>query len=127
MNENVKVNDGGGLYDSIGLIDSLILDCNNGMKALISGSPLEYAATAVQMVQKLGTLRDGIKNEKESLEQQIKELRSLLNNEEGVEENAAGSVCDTLDGTMGSGEERIRDAFAPAGGGLEKGTGDDSP
>ena len=127
MNENVKVNDGGGLYDSIGLIDSLILDCNNGMKALISGSPLEYAAVTVGMVQKLGELKRSIKSDMESLEQQIKELRSLLNNEEGVEENAAGSVCDALDGTMGSGEERIRDAFAPAGGGLERSAGDDSP
>lgn len=122
MNEGIKVNDGGGLFDSLGLIDSLIVDCEKGMKALISGSPLEYAAVTVGMVQKLGRLKEGVKKDTEEMEKQIRELRALLPQEEG-QEDAAGFVCDTLDGTMGSGEERLRDAVAAAGGGLEQDPG----
>ena len=110
--EKLKVNDGGGLFDSAGLIDSMIVDCNNMTKALVSGNYVEYAMLNVGMVQKLNELKKGIKNDTDSLLKQLEELK-------GVEGNAAGPVCDTLDGTMGSGEERIRDAFAPAGGGLE--------
>jgi hypothetical protein len=119
MNEGIKVNDGGGLFDGLGLIDSLIVDCEKGMKALISGSPLEYAAVTVGMVQKLGRLKEGVKKDTEEMEKQIRELRALLPQEEG-QEDAAGFVCDTLDGTMGSGEERLRDAVLPEGGGLEQ-------
>ena len=123
MNEDIKVNDGGGLFDSLGLIDSLIVDCEKGMKALVAGSPLEYAAVTVGMVQKLGELKKGVRNDTEDLKKQIRELRELLQEERG-QENAAGSVCDTLDGTLGGGEERLRDAVLPEGGGLEQDPGD---
>lgn len=122
MNEDIKVNDGGGLFDSLGLIDSLIVDCEKGMKALVAGSPLEYAAVTVGMVQKLGELKKGVRNDTEDLKKQIRELRELL--EERGQEDAAGSVCDTLDGTLGGGEERLRDAVLPEGGGLEQDPGD---
>ena len=122
MNEDIKVNDGGGLFDSLGLIDSLIVDCEKGMKTLVAGSPLEYAAVTVGMVQKLGELKKGVRNDTEDLKKQIRELRELL--EERGQENAAGSVCDTLDGTLGGGEERLRDAVLPEGGGLEQDPGD---
>ena len=115
----IKVNDGGGLFDSLGLIDSLIVDCEKGMKALVAGSPLEYAAVTVGMVQKLGRLKEGVRNDAEGQARQIRELRELLQEERG-QENAAGSVCDTLDGTLGGGEERLRDAVLPEGGGLEQ-------
>ena len=118
MNEDIRVNDGGGLFDSPGLIDSLIVDCEKGMKALMAGSPLEYAAVTVGMVQKLGRLKEGVKRDTEEMEKQIRELRALLPQEEEGQEIAAGSVCDPLDGEMGSGEERLRDAVAAAGGGL---------
>jgi len=119
----IKVNDGGGLMDNLGMIDSLIVDCEKGMKALLAGSPLEYAAITVQMVKKLGLLKAGVRNDTEDLKKQIRELRKLLQEERG-QEDAAGSVCDTLDGTMGSGEERLRDAVLPEGGGLEQDPGD---
>ena len=120
---DVKVNDGGGLFDSPGLIDSLIVDCERGMKALLAGSPLEYAATTLGMVQKLGELKKGVKNEKEGLEKQIRELRELLE-KGGQDGKAAGFVCDPLDGALGGGEERLRDAVLPEGGGLEQDPGD---
>lgn len=119
----MKINDGGGLFDSPGLIDSLIVDCERGMKALLAGSPLEYAATTVGMVQKLGELKKGIKNEKEGLEKQIRELTELLE-KGGQDGKGAGFVCDPLDGALGGGEERLRDAVLPEGGGLEQDPGD---
>ena len=115
----INVNDGGGLFDSPGLIDSLIVDCEKGMKALMAGSPLEYAAVTLGMVQKLGELKKGVKNEKEDLEKQIRELRALLE-KGGQDGESAGSVCDPLDGALGGGEERLRDAVLPEGGGLEQ-------
>ena len=72
MNEDIKVNDGGGLFDSLGLIDSLIVDCEKGMKALVAGSPLEYAAVTVGMVQKLGELKKGVRNDTDALKKQIR-------------------------------------------------------
>ena len=36
--KDIQVNDGGGFLDNIGLIDSLIVDCNNSTKALVSGN-----------------------------------------------------------------------------------------
>lgn len=124
MNEDIKVNDGGGLLNNLGMIDSLIVDCEKGMKALMNGSPLEYAAITVEMVKKLGLLKGGVRNDTEALQQQISELRALVGMAEGGQENAAGSVCDTLDGTLGGGEERLRDAVLPEGGGLEQDPGD---
>lgn len=119
----IKVNDGGGLMDNLGMIDSLIVDCERGMKALLAGSPLEYAAITVQMVKKLGLLKAGVRNDTEDLKKQIRELLELLQEERG-QEDAAGSVCDTLDGTLGGGKERLRDAVLPEGGGLEQDPGD---
>ena len=118
MSEGITVNDGGGLMDNLGMIDSLIVDCERGMKALLAGSPLEYAAITVEMVKKLGLLKAGVRNDTEDLQRQRDELRKRL--ETGGQENAAGSVCDTLDGKLGSGEERLRDAVAAASGGLEQ-------
>ena len=81
------------------------------------------AGVTVGMVQKLGRLKEGVRNDAEGQARQIRELRELLQEERG-QENAAGSVCDTLDGTMGGGEERLRDAVLPEGGGLEQDPGD---
>lgn len=117
--KDLPVNDGGGLMNNLGMIDSLIVDCEKGMKALLAGSPLEYAAITVEMVKKLGLLKAGVKNDTEGLQRQVDDLKRLLE-AEGGQEDAAGSVCDTLDGTMGGREERLRDAVLPEGGGLEQ-------
>lgn len=126
MNEDIKVNDGGGLFDSLGLIDSLIVDCEKGMKALVAGSPLEYAAITVGMVQKLGELKKGVRNDTEDLKKQIRELRRILQMQEegGQDGETAGSIHHPLDGALGGGEERLRDAVLPEGGGLEQDPGD---
>lgn len=77
INGDVTVNDGGGLLDSSGLIDSLIVDCNGLTKSLIDNQFIQFANTLVQMVQKLSNLKKGIKADQDSLMEQVKELRKL--------------------------------------------------
>ena len=77
INGDVTVNDGGGLLDSSGLIDSLIVDCNGLTKSLIDNQFIQFASTLVQMVQKLSNLKKGIKSDHDSLREQIKELKKL--------------------------------------------------
>lgn len=74
MNENIKVNDGGGLYDNLGIIDMLIIDCNELPKDLINGQNIRFCSRISQMAQKLAKLKEGVKNDTESLKEQIKEL-----------------------------------------------------
>ena len=76
LNENPPVNDGGGLYDSIGLIDTLIVDCNDLPKALFDGQNVRFCGLVVQMVQKLAQLKEGVKNDLESAYRRIDELQN---------------------------------------------------
>ena len=79
ITEKPPVNDGGGLYDSEGLINSLIVDCNSIVGQLISGKYVGFCSLAVQMVQKLGLLKDGMQKDRKSLLDQIAELRKINN------------------------------------------------
>lgn len=72
-----KVNDGGGLFDSIGLIDSLIADCNETVKQVVSGNYLLFCARVVEMVQKLTQLKDGVSNDTKYLKKEISDLKKL--------------------------------------------------
>lgn len=76
--QKIPVNDGGGLFDSIGLIDTMTIDCNEILKAIASGQYVRFAALIVGMVQKLGSLRNGVKNDMESLQKQIEEYKRLI-------------------------------------------------
>ena len=63
---DLTVNDGKGLLDNNGLIDSLIADCNTVVKRLASGEYIAFCALITGMVQKLVNLKAGIKNEADS-------------------------------------------------------------
>lgn len=71
---DITVNDGGGLYDSAGMIESLIIDCNSIVKSIFSGEYIGFCAKAVEMVQKLAVLKQGVNSNIESLQKQIDEL-----------------------------------------------------
>ena len=58
--EKITVNDGKGFYDFKGLIDTLILDCNELPKDLMGGNNVAFCNRLVQMVQKLVNLKDGL-------------------------------------------------------------------
>ena len=83
MQEKPPVNDGGGLFDSDGIIDTLIVDCNEIPKALSSGEYVRFCNIIVQMVQRLALLRSGIKNDAESMRKQIEELKEILHKQGG--------------------------------------------
>lgn len=65
-----------GLYNNLGLIDTLIVDCDTLLDILIKGKGhrLAFSTKLMEMVQKLSNLRDGVKNDTESLKKQIEEL-----------------------------------------------------
>lgn len=77
MTQRIPVNDGGGLYDNAGLCDTLIADCNNLVKQAMSGQYLQFCNTVVGMVQKLGNLKSGIKNDLASKDATIEELKRM--------------------------------------------------
>ena len=68
-----KINEDG-LMDSIGMIDSLILDCNELPKLQMTGQFVLYCARIVEMVKKLGMLKDGVKHDTEALQKQVEDL-----------------------------------------------------
>ena len=116
MQDEIKVNDGGGLMDSCGMIDSLILDCNNSVKALVEGNYISFCNKMSEMVKKMALLKDGVKKDIQTRDQHIKELEIMLN---GGEVSASGPVCDTLDRAVAGGYERLSDVIFAESGGLE--------
>lgn len=73
--EQIPVNDGGGLYDRDGMIDGLIVDCEEVMKAIMAGSGIRLAALLVEMVQKLSALKKGVAEEVGVLTQERDQAR----------------------------------------------------
>ena len=80
---DITVNDGGGLYDSAGLIDSLIVDCNELPKDLMNDQNIRFCNRLVQMVQKLHELKNGLENVLKSKDEVISELNKALDEQEG--------------------------------------------
>ena len=76
--EKPPVNNGKGLLDNIGLIDSLINDANNGVKMLINGQFLPWCGIMAQMGQKLLNLKKGVQNDISSRDDEIKELAAQI-------------------------------------------------
>ena len=77
--EKISVNDGSGLYDNLGLIDTLIEDCNMIPKILFSGNNVQFCSKIVEMVQKLINLKTGIENDMNGYKRQISDLRQMVN------------------------------------------------
>jgi hypothetical protein len=85
----VAVNDGKGLFDSDGLIDSLIVDINDITKLLVSGQYIAYCNKIGAVAQKLVTLKNGVKNDISSRDKQIAELNDIISK---INEEKAGDV-----------------------------------
>lgn len=73
--DHMEVNDGNGLFDAEGLIDSLIVDTNETVKSITGGNYIGWCKYNVQMVQKLAALKKGVTEEQAEREKQIEELR----------------------------------------------------
>lgn len=74
---DMKVNDGGGLWDNEGLVDTLIVDLNRLPKLLMDGQYIAACNTVATMGQRLQNLKEGIKNDSEAKQAQIDELGKL--------------------------------------------------
>ena len=74
MEEKIPVNDGKGLMDNLGMIDSIIVDCNTLPRLLMDNKNVAFCAKIVEMVQKLSLLRDGVEHDVSELQKQLKEL-----------------------------------------------------
>jgi hypothetical protein len=80
----VTLNDGNGLMDHDGLIDSLIIDCNNAVKQIVSGSYVTWCGTMLIMAKKLNELKIGINNDAKDMRDRITALEKMnsdLNNQ----------------------------------------------
>lgn len=83
---DITVNDGGGLFDSEGLCDTLVNDINNLVKQAVSGNYLLFCDTVVQMTQKIVELKKGIKADLDSKNRVIEQLKEINTNlERGAE------------------------------------------
>ena len=118
--EELNINDGGGIFDSAGFTDTIILDCNNTVKQLVGGNYIAFCNGMRGIVEKLAVLKNGTTKEKEDMQRQISELREQLEMERRGKD-AAGSVYNTLDGTVDGREESLRDAILSTDSGLEPG------
>lgn len=75
--DGITLNDGNGLMDHDGLIDSLILDCNNAVKQLVAGSYVTWCGTMLLMVRKLTELKAGTDKEIKDMRDRIEALQAL--------------------------------------------------
>lgn len=74
---DMTVNDGGGLFDSEGLCDSMIADCNTAVKAICTGQYVQFCMTVTGIVQKLVNLKSGIKADMDSMRAKVEELKRM--------------------------------------------------
>ena len=75
--DKIKVNDGNGLFDNEGICDKGISLCNAALKDLVSGQYLLFVNKVEQIAQIFGNLKKSIKNDRESLEATIEELKRM--------------------------------------------------
>lgn len=78
MDNEVKANNGKGLFDNLGMIDTLIEDLNALPKDLIDGQNVRFCARISCMGQKLANLKEGVKNDIECLQKQLAELQRFV-------------------------------------------------
>ena len=74
----IPINDGGGLMDNTGLVNSLIVDCNTLPRLLFDGHYAGFCSLIAQMVQKLTNLREGVQNDSEAYRKHISELEKQI-------------------------------------------------
>lgn len=79
MNENIKLDNGKGLYSNAGLCDTIIQDINGLVKSAISGQYIQFCAGITAITQKLINLKTGIENDLAAKDKRIEELKSMNN------------------------------------------------
>lgn len=67
-----------GLYTNEEMIDALIIDCNDAVKAVASGQMILWCKLMYEMVVKLGNLKNGMKSELANREETIDQLMQTI-------------------------------------------------
>ena len=70
-----KVNDGKGLYDYEGLLDTIIVQCNSTVQCLLAGQMVAFCDNIAQIAKKASVLKKGIAQDMESKDEVIEDLR----------------------------------------------------
>ena len=81
---NMTVNDGKGLYDNDGLIEKAIVKLNEAIKDLTGGQYISFCGGIEQIAQILVCLKKAVKQEKDSSNAKIEELKRVIR-ENGME------------------------------------------
>jgi len=76
---DITVNDGHGLMDNEGLVESMISDLNNLLKNMAAGQYIRVCSIVMEMVQKLQNLNKSMKAERKDFIDQLADLRRLNN------------------------------------------------
>ena len=81
----MTINDGKGLYDNVGMCDSLTNDLNTLVKDIASGQYIQFCVKVTEMTAKLQNLKKGIADDLASKDQTIEELKRI--NDELLNQN----------------------------------------
>lgn len=79
MNENIKLDNGKGLYSNAGLCDTIINDINGLIKSAFSGQYIQFCAGITAITQKIINLKTGIENDLAAKDNRIEELKAINN------------------------------------------------
>lgn len=74
---NIKVNDGNGLFDNVGMCDVLATDINSLIRILFSGNMIQFCQKVSEIATKLSNLKQGIKSDLASKDRVIEELKRI--------------------------------------------------
>lgn len=75
--DEIKVNDGGGLYTNEGLVDTIIADYNTLPRLLVENQFIKAAALYASVAQRLANLKKGIKVDMDSMKAKVEELKAM--------------------------------------------------
>ena len=70
----LPVNDGGGLEDTNGYIDRIIVECNEAVRNLTMGQYIGFCSRMAGITSKLLNLKDGVQKEHDALREQVRGL-----------------------------------------------------
>ncbi len=70
----LPVNDGGGLEDTNGYIDRIIVECNEAVRNLAAGQYIGFCSRMAGITSKLLNLKDGVQKEHDALREQVRGL-----------------------------------------------------
>ena len=82
-------------FDSNGLIDTIVTDCNSVLKLLMDNKYIGFCAKMVEIVQKLTKLQEGIKADLASKDEIIADLKRM---NDDLAEKAYGMPVDRGNG-----------------------------